>query len=886
MEEHNEFKLIELPNPTREQKEIIEKISKQNLVVDAVAGSGKTTLGLHIAKKYPKKKIVVLTYNSKLKKETRDKIKELNLTNIEAHSYHAFGYKYYKKGCKNDSVLRKIIKNNIKPIKYINFDILIVDESQDLKLLFYKLILKLCKDNIKNKEAKICIMGDKNQTIYQIYGADSRYLTLAPKIFNINNFSWDILPLHYTWRLSKSITTFVNKVVLKKDRLKTMKVIDKPIEYKIMNIFGEGISTFLKETLSSILRNYKDNEICILAPTIKTKVPTHPINQICNYLSKYKHPIYKETKDINYSIDSKNNRYSDNKILISNYHQSKGLERKCVIVFNFDESYFKYFATNECNKKCTNPLYVALTRASEKLILIHHYKNNYLPFINIENLKKIKFKKYFNVEESKILCDLSNTINNRLGLDVISLIQKATICDDLDDNILNFFSIKKLQKNLESMKFKWSYTNKKTKTIENISHIIGIAIPMYLSFKKNNNFECYKIMDNICYDMFKIYEIKNIEKIIKHSINNKNIEISDLMYLATFYYCKENYIRCLLDQINENDYKILINDKQLKSCYEKFKKKFKDIKNTDFEYYIEGDYDSKSNIPYQIHGSIDCITDNNCIWEFKCTSELSLEHKIQCGIYMWLYYKKYGKVLKCKLMNFETNELLLIESTSDKLNQFIDNIFLYYEKKRNVLSDDIFIENCNKLKKEYNFNKISKKNNICHGYPLIALKEPNKPTISDRKEWKSLDDFEKANAEYWFEKEKSEDPITKKKIFKNTEEWFKIDKKYNKWGNVIKRNWYKQEKGDYKDIIKHIDNNKNKLVFYKDGCFKTPILKGGIIDKTYKCSVCNEEIDFEDGDEIFCENCDLSINSEDISNINYNNNVYMTIKDKREFKKY
>ena len=75
-----------------------------------------------------------------------------------------------------------------------------------------------------------------------------------------------------------------------------------------------------------------------------------------------------------------------NKLVFSTFHQAKGLERKIVIVFNFDGSYFKYFKKNSNPYECSNELYVAVTRAREHLILLHHYQNDFLPFIDQEEL--------------------------------------------------------------------------------------------------------------------------------------------------------------------------------------------------------------------------------------------------------------------------------------------------------------------------------------------------------------------------------------------------------------------------------------------------------------------------------------------------------------------
>lgn len=61
---------------SKEQSDIVESLEKNNVIVDAVAGSGKTTTCLYIAKKFTDLNILLLTYNAKLKFETRENNKK------------------------------------------------------------------------------------------------------------------------------------------------------------------------------------------------------------------------------------------------------------------------------------------------------------------------------------------------------------------------------------------------------------------------------------------------------------------------------------------------------------------------------------------------------------------------------------------------------------------------------------------------------------------------------------------------------------------------------------------------------------------------------------------------------------------------------------------
>ena len=74
-----------------------------------------------------------------------------------------------------------------------------------------------------------------------------------------------------------------------------------------------------------------------------------------------------------------------NKIVISTFNSVKGLERKVIILFNMDNSYYKFFGKNileENRNICPNIFYVALTRGLERLSIINHIKIKIIEFLN------------------------------------------------------------------------------------------------------------------------------------------------------------------------------------------------------------------------------------------------------------------------------------------------------------------------------------------------------------------------------------------------------------------------------------------------------------------------------------------------------------------------
>ena len=127
-------------NKTEEQNEIIH--CKENMIINSNPGAGKTTTSLMLCCENKEKQIFLLTYNSMLKTEVRDKIKNKNFKNCEVHSYHSLVTNYYDNSGYDDEHISKIIKNdnklskNIKPI-----DIFIIDETQDMIKIYFDIVI-------------------------------------------------------------------------------------------------------------------------------------------------------------------------------------------------------------------------------------------------------------------------------------------------------------------------------------------------------------------------------------------------------------------------------------------------------------------------------------------------------------------------------------------------------------------------------------------------------------------------------------------------------------------------------------------------------------------------------------------------------------------------
>ncbi len=748
---------MELPKISDEQKKIVKLYNNYNVIVDSVAGSGKTTTILYIAKKYKNDNILLLTYNKKLKNETRNKVLDLGINNLEVHNYHSFCVKYYKHNCYTDSEILEVLNNKQQLFKNISYNKIILDEAQDITPLYYELICKIYKDN--NKNSNICILGDKYQSIYSFNKADERFIIYGNTLFNLNKIKWKNLKLSTSFRITNQMSSFINNCLLNKNRIIANKNGTK-VRYIICNTFGfKGKKPIrpIKEIqyyLHELGYSYKD--IFILAPSIKGD--KSPIRQLSNYLSIVeKIPIYVPSSDEE-KIDED---IIKNKLVFSTFHQVKGLERKVIIIYNFDNSYFKFYKKNSDIYKCPNEIYVAVTRGIEQLSLFHHYHNDYLPFIN-----KSLLNKYCYYEYDKLNINIRENINDN-NINVTNLTKHLSI--DTLNKALKFIDIIEIQKKDKHINIPIKI--KENNLYESVSEINGVAIPAYFEylntkkmsiynneylllnnntinnkdyinsdnesldsednktindlFNSDNDTKNNENNENIINDLFNSDNDKNIKNknIIKKNINEINendiIEIKnlnnigpkELLFISNNWCAKNSGYQYKLNQITKYNW---LSEKKLNKCCKRLYKHISPNAIYEQKYLT---YNQNELYNRTIVGIIDCI-DNNNIWEFKCVEKIKKEHFIQLAFYNYIYLKyKQNNILNFiinnnndnnndialsfYIFNILDNNIYEIKSDIDKLSEMVKLIIFDKYYKKNKILDVKFINDNLLIKNKY-----------------------------------------------------------------------------------------------------------------------------------------------------------------------------------------
>ena len=501
---HNHQPAFQLPPISEEQMFGISN-SNSNLILDAVAGAGKTTFILYLAKIMQDMgspdMFLLLTYNKKLKLETRKKIELLGLRNIEAHSYHSCAVKYYDRECYDDYKMIHVV-NNIsnqlsvsqnKAMKLPPFTRIIIDEAQDMTELYYKFVCAIVRDIPGDKRLlKFAIIGDKFQSIFAFNGADRRFIQYADVLFAAFSGipSWLPCKLSTSYRITRSMAGFINNIALKNDRLKAIKD-GPPVEYIVCNTFPvpkrvNNYKTFPGEILLELLKSkkYQNEEIFVIAPSIKNVAS--PVRIVANYLSQNYIPIYVPGSDEE-PLDEDVLR---GKVAFSTFHQVKGLERKIVFVFGFDASYFDFYAKNLSKETCPNTLYVAITRAIEQMFIFHHYQNDYIPFIDKEKL--LERPSYVNLTIKEKQFNNSSARIKQTNINVADLtrhISAKVICDAM--GFFNYKEIAPIQDEIDipvRIDSSFKITDKDSLT-ETVAEINGIALASYFEFVTTENMQ-------------------------------------------------------------------------------------------------------------------------------------------------------------------------------------------------------------------------------------------------------------------------------------------------------------------------------------------------------------------------------------------------------------
>lgn len=684
-----------------EQQLIINHIlNGNNVVVDACAGSGKSTTILLCAKAMPTKQFLQMTYNSALRKEVLLKTKEYNITNIEVHTYHSLAVKYFLRSAHTDTGIRYILNNNLEAlIPITNYDVVVLDETQDMTLLYYRLIVYFTKKIAS--QFQMLILGDWMQGLYEFKGADTRFLTLGKQIWeNYSKLSSNIFyncTLKVSYRITKPMSKFVNCIMLGKTRMISIKDGQNIIYIRNSRSKIEKIVIFhIKKLLSE---GVLPSEIFVLGGSVSSSYSN--IRKMENALTEALIPTFVPLIE---TADKLDERVVQGKVVFSTFHSVKGMERKYVFIVGFDNSYFTFCARNLDTNICPNTLYVGCTRATHGLYLLendqyvtdrpldflrknhHEMKNECSDYIDFKGTPQTIFFENktdadkrsigtiptHNVTPTSLIKFISESVIENIVplLDTIfineSLISEITINEPSNNDDYDFNQITNTDLSIDIP----NIIKTKRGFHEDISILNGIAIPfIYSEIMKEKWSESLNSTDTnnsshtILYDIIdsKIKDMKPHEhmylKRIFQEMSPTSKEPSDYLYMANMYISINERLYYNLKQIDQDEYTWLTTEILEKcknrldliigpDCIDEMGISQQPIfEKTIIHYTMEDEHILIDKTILEIYGQdakfrfsgrIDLITEKT-VWELKCTSQLSIDNLLQVVIYAWIW---------------------------------------------------------------------------------------------------------------------------------------------------------------------------------------------------------------------------------------------------------
>ena len=406
---------------SREQNDVLHALQTSNVVVQANPGAGKTTTACAAAMQYPSWRTLLITYSSRLKEETRRRVSDSEINQLKVHSYHSCAR--WMTGCKGytDEMLRLALQLSFKA--ECQMDLLILDEMQDQTWLYFELV---CKVLGVFKPRRVLVLGDTRQCVFSFKGADARFLTRISSI--IPNATE--MRLATSFRMTRQIAEFVNKVLLKRTALNEESIVcDREGEKVIVctcNMFCWE-TAFIRFFMEQI-KYYGAGETFVLAPSVRLR--NRHIAALQGHLVDAGVPVYFPLFEDGLGKEEA----MRNKVVFSSFHGSKGRERRLVFVLGFDMGYDTYYNNNA--HVCSNPMYVAATRAKDKLIMICS-RNEELPkYVNANHLHEVCDTKGFAVIRKK---GTKGTTQGCTVTELISYVSESTAAK-LEEMVKNMYT--------------------------------------------------------------------------------------------------------------------------------------------------------------------------------------------------------------------------------------------------------------------------------------------------------------------------------------------------------------------------------------------------------------------------------------------------------------
>jgi len=712
---------------SQEQRSVLDYIrAGHNVIVDACAGSGKSTTILSVARELTGMKILQFTYNSMLRHEIKEKVREMGLTNLEVHTYHSFAVKYYSSAAHTDTGIRQMLRSGIEPRKPIPLvNIVVLDECQDMTLLYFELIAKMARDMCGSREEEaphkfqLLVLGDYMQGLYEFKGADIRFLTMADHLWKelpyLETNEFRSCTLKTSYRVTNQMAKFVNRDMLGEDRLQACREgvpvvyirrprfqIEKIVVYQIKRLLSEGESP---------------SDIFVLGGSVKG-ANSH-IRHMENVLTDADIPCHVPMME----TDVMDERVIDGKVVFSTFHTVKGRQRKFVFVVGFDQGYF-YTARNIPKDVCPNTLYVACTRATHGLYLLENDSSRPLEFlkhgqhemkqseyIDFKGMPQSIFHERVQEEDSSIVIIPTFHVT---PTDLIKFVPESVIEEVTP--ILDRIFVQEVEPT-EEMEFDIPrIVQTASGLFEDVSDLNGIALPAIyydaIQGTKTDGDGVLREAINTSVQEMRENSHSYLKRVVKDMPDVCETP-NDYLFLSNIYVAVQEKLYSKLKQIGREEYNWITPEMKEKCVVRMNEHLGHEFHRTDgicpeveklllhYSHEVEHNLIDAALYPYfsyekrfRFCARADMVSETT-LWELKCTSKITLEHRMQVVIYAWLWCVLHPESPRIvQVFNLRTGEKLRLDASYEELTQVVVSLLCGKYEEPVILDDDDFIEQC------------------------------------------------------------------------------------------------------------------------------------------------------------------------------------------------
>ncbi len=144
----------------------------------AHAGTGKTTTLIEALRRLPRRECLFLEFNKALRLDAAGRVRDQEIRNTNVQNYDSVLVNYYNRDAPNvgfELAMQRVVTQDRQPYRSLAFDVLVVDEAQDMTELYFRFLQKVLVDNPRSR-VQLVVVGDFKQTINGWRGAKDTFM--------------------------------------------------------------------------------------------------------------------------------------------------------------------------------------------------------------------------------------------------------------------------------------------------------------------------------------------------------------------------------------------------------------------------------------------------------------------------------------------------------------------------------------------------------------------------------------------------------------------------------------------------------------------------------------------------------------------------------------